>query len=138
MARDYKAEYQRLSPEQKAKKSARNKLPEVKQRKREYYLRDKELKQERYQQHRQQAIDYLQHKHNHIGCIGCGTTIQLELDHIDPSLKECDPAKSLGAKTITERIWNEIDKCQLLCYDCHREKTGKQFRKPQGNSKATT
>ena len=57
MPRNHKEEYQRLSPEQKAKKIARNNLPEVKQRKREYYLRDKQLKQERYQQHRQQVID---------------------------------------------------------------------------------
>ena len=138
MARDHKAEYQRLSPEAKAKKSARNKLPEVKQLKREYYLRDKELKKQRYHQHRQQVVEYLQDKHNHIGCIGCGTTIQLEIDHIDPSTKECNPGNSFSAKTISQRIWNEVDKCQLLCYDCHREKTGEQFRKPQGNSKDTT
>lgn len=131
MPRNHKEEYQRLSPEQKAKKIARNNLPEVKQLKREFYLRNKQLKQERYQQHRQQVIDYLQHKHNHTGCIGCGSQEQLEIDHIDPTTKLCDPAKSFGAKTITNRIWNEIDKCQLLCYDCHREKTGKQFRKPQ-------
>ena len=41
--RDHKAEYQRLSPEAKAKKSARSQLPEVKQKKREYYQRDKHL-----------------------------------------------------------------------------------------------
>ena len=40
-----------------------------------------------------------------------------------------DPAKSFGAKTITPRIWEEINKCQLLCYDCHRVKTGIQFSK---------
>ena len=128
MPRDHKAEYQRLSPEAKAKKNARSNLPHVKQQKKEYYLRDKELKQQRYQQHRQQVIEYLQHKHQHEGCIGCGTTIQLELDHIDPTTKQCDPAKSLGAKTISQHIWNEIDKCQLLCYDCHREKTSIQFK----------
>lgn len=134
MPRNHKEEYQRLSPEQKAKKIARNNLPEVKQLKREFYLRNKELKQERYRQHRQQVIDYLQHKHNHIGCIGCGSQERLELDHIHPSTKLCDPAKSFGAKTISQRIWNEIDKCQLLCYDCHREKTGKQFSIPQCSS----
>jgi hypothetical protein len=134
MPRNHKEEYQRLSPEQKAKKIARNNLPEVKQRKKEYYLRDKQLKQKLYQQHRQQVIDYLQHKHNHIGCIGCGSQERLELDHIHPSTKLCDPAKSLGSKTISQRIWNEIDKCQLLCYDCHREKTGKQFSSPQYSS----
>ena len=134
MPRNHKEEYQRLSPEQKAKKIARNNLPEVKQLKREFYLRNKELKQERYQQHRQQVVEYLQHKHNHIGCIGCGSQERLELDHIHPSTKLCDPAKSLGAITISQRIWNEIDKCQLLCYDCHREKTGKQFSNPQCSS----
>ena len=35
--RDHKAEYQRLSPESKARKNARNKLPEVIQQKKEYY-----------------------------------------------------------------------------------------------------
>ena len=125
--RDHKAEYQKLSPEAKARKIARNNLPEVKQRKKEYYLRDKELKKKLYQQHRQEVIEYLQHIHDHTGCIGCGSQEQLEIDHIDPSLKECNPAKSFGSKTISKRIWDEIDKCQLLCYDCHREKTSKQF-----------
>lgn len=123
MPRDHKAEYQRLSPEAKARKKARNYLPEVIQQKIEYYLRNQEVKKQRYQQHRQEAIEYLQDKYDHIGCVGCGSTIRLEFDHIDPSLKECDPAKSFGAKTITQRIWNEIDKCQLLCNDCHKQKT---------------
>lgn len=52
-------------------------------------------------------------------CTGCGATESLELDHIDPSQK------------ISHRIWSwsaerraaEIAKCQILCTDCHREKT---------------
>tara|TARA_R110002020_G_scaffold107059_4_gene248884 strand:- start:1618 stop:2013 length:396 start_codon:yes stop_codon:yes gene_type:complete len=121
--------YQNLSPEQKAKKNSCSKLPEVRLRKKEWYQSKKKEKQEIYQKHRQEVIEYLQEKHNYIGCVGCGSQEQLEIDHIDPSLKKCDPAKSFGAKTITPRIWEEINKCQLLCYDCHRVKTGIQFSK---------
>lgn len=52
-------------------------------------------------------------------CAECGSTDQLELDHIDPSLK------------VTHRIWSwsaprrnaELAKCQVLCADCHLLKT---------------
>lgn len=52
-------------------------------------------------------------------CVKCGSTADLELDHVDPSLK------------VTHRIWSwsvarrnaELAKCQVLCSDCHLEKT---------------
>ena len=58
MARDHKAEYQRLSSEAKAKKIARNQLPEVKQKKREYYQRDKHLIKERYEKNFAIVVKY--------------------------------------------------------------------------------
>lgn len=54
-------------------------------------------------------------------CVLCGSTDRLELDHIDPSAK------------VSHRIWSwsearrsaEIEKCQILCYYHHQEKTSK-------------
>ena len=127
--RDHQAEYQRLSPESKAKKIARNQLPEVKQKKREYYHRDKHLIKERYTENFATVIKFLEERDGSEGCIKCGSKEQLELDHVNPKEKEWNPKRSMGSKNLTERFWKEIDKCQLLCYDCHKEKTKKGFEK---------
>lgn len=52
-------------------------------------------------------------------CVRCGSNEQLELDHIDPALK------------ISHQIWSwsaprrmaELSKCQILCHNCHLNKT---------------
>lgn len=52
-------------------------------------------------------------------CAGCGSTSSLELHHLDPSTK------------VTHRIWSwakerreaELAKCQVLCFDCHLQKS---------------
>jgi 5-methylcytosine-specific restriction endonuclease McrA len=52
-------------------------------------------------------------------CVKCHSTNNLELDHIDESTK------------ISSHIWSwsdkrrelELSKCQVLCYDCHKQKT---------------
>lgn len=52
-------------------------------------------------------------------CVRCGSTDQLQFDHIDCKTK------------VDHRIWTwspalrqaELDKCQLLCEPCHRKKT---------------
>lgn len=52
-------------------------------------------------------------------CARCGSEDRLELDHIDPAQK------------ITHNIWSwskarqatELTKCQVLCHDCHWQKT---------------
>ena len=58
-------------------------------------------------------------------CVKCGSTQNLELDHIDPSRK------------ITHKIWSwskdkrqkELDKCQVLCSICHTKKSVKESKK---------
>jgi hypothetical protein len=52
----------------------------------------------------------------------CGSDDRLEVDHVDPT------------KKVSHRIWfwsderrkMELEKCQVLCYDCHLEKTLEQ------------
>ena len=55
-------------------------------------------------------------------CVVCGTTQELEIDHIDPSLKSF----VLNGNNLN-RTWEfllpEIKKCQLLCNAHHIEKS---------------
>ncbi len=59
-------------------------------------------------------------------CVDCGSTMALELDHLDPSQKN------------THRIWSfskkrrdaELQLCQVLCVRCHRKKTNRQLTTP--------
>jgi len=52
-------------------------------------------------------------------CVKCSSTEDLQLDHIDPKLKESPIIWSCNLKIRNK----EIEKCQVLCQKCHREKT---------------
>jgi 5-methylcytosine-specific restriction endonuclease McrA len=59
-------------------------------------------------------------------CVICGTTENLEFDHIDPGTKSF----SLGGRRPNRAAWDtEVAKCQLLCYEHHKEKTSREQRK---------
>lgn len=45
----------------------------------------------------------------------------LDFHHLDPSVKEFGLSKN-GNTRNWEKVKEEIDKCQLLCSNCHREK----------------
>lgn len=65
---------------------------------------------------RQQLVEHLGGK-----CVGCGVTENLQFDHIN----RADRLYTIG-KIIDwdlSRILPEVDKCQLLCKECHRIKT---------------
>ncbi len=62
------------------------------------------------------AVEYLGGR-----CNRCGKDWHpsiFEFHHRDPSIKEKDPSKMLSLKW--ERITAELDKCDLLCANCHR------------------
>lgn len=71
---------------------------------------------------KQRRLDWLEDR----SCMQCGSTQDLEVDHIDPSTK------------FTHRIWTyaaqrrveELAKCQALCSTCHLEKTRKENQRP--------
>lgn len=58
-------------------------------------------------------------------CTKCGSVSNLELDHIKREGK------------LSHNIWSwskekreeEIEKCQVLCHDCHKEKTKEEWEK---------
>jgi 5-methylcytosine-specific restriction endonuclease McrA len=55
-------------------------------------------------------------------CAQCYSTEDLEIDHIDRSTKSFDIGKAIAGWKM-DRINAELDKCQLLCHDCHLEKS---------------
>ena len=62
--------------------------------------------------------------HEYLGgvCAVCGTTENLEVDHLDPKEKIFNIAHRLSVKNIKD----ELAKCQLLCKQCHAKKTAKE------------
>jgi 5-methylcytosine-specific restriction endonuclease McrA len=78
---------------------------------------------ERIARRRAEAIKQLGGK-----CVRCGTTENLEFDHIDRTTKDprCGSRNGLRGTMWTfseKRLQAELEKCQLLCKDCHWEKT---------------
>ena len=67
-------------------------------------------------------------------CVFCGSTENLEIDHIDPTTKLFTLGSKLASVSETKYLI-EIVKCQLLCHVCHMSKSiseaGKQ-RKAHG------
>lgn len=68
-------------------------------------------------------------------CVVCGAVENLELDHVDPATK------------VTHRIWSyswekieqETEKCQVLCYEHHKQKTlnNKECLRGEAHPKST-
>ncbi len=58
---------------------------------------------------------------NYLGniCKNCGSFENLEIDHIDKNSKSFAISRPSNDKVFLE----ELKKCQLLCNDCHKEKT---------------
>lgn len=54
-------------------------------------------------------------------CVWCGSVENLHFDHIDPSTKEMLVSEAVYCSEV--RFWAEVEKCQLLCLDCHTEKS---------------
>lgn len=59
-------------------------------------------------------------------CATCGSLLNLEVDHIDPR----DKSFRINFSLSLGRIKKELDKCQVLCKACHREKTNKELSRP--------
>ena len=62
-------------------------------------------------------------------CVQCGSWEQLEVDHIDPSLKVDHRVWTWGP----ERRSEELKKCQVLCSVCHDKKTWEGRRATHGS-----
>ena len=84
----------------------------------EYNARSSEIMKQRHIEHRMWALKFLGSR-----CLHCGTTKDLEFDHIDPKKKSYHIGRMAGHYS-KEKLEVELLKCQLLCKPCHQRKTG--------------
>jgi len=90
-----------------------------------YYDRNKERKK-RYSRNRQRGLYYKVFKRRYKGrCVQCGNVDYrvLDFDHIDPASKVDSISGLVSRGSAWWRIEAELQKCQLLCANCHRIKT---------------
>jgi hypothetical protein len=73
---------------------------------------------------RSQMLEYLSDK----SCLNCGISDVrvLDFDHIDPLTKSFSIARAIADITSWDKILIEIDKCQILCANCHKIKTAQE------------
>lgn len=75
-----------------------------------------------------QGISYYQRKRHELidmlggCCVWCGSKENLHFDHVDPSTVEFRIARGLTDFKF-DVVVEEAKKCQLLCPECHKEKT---------------
>lgn len=67
-------------------------------------------------------------------CVVCGTTQDLEIDHINKDLKTFDLSKRLSGAP-EKVIQEELKNCQLLCKSCHNQKSLKDSNRQEIKAK---
>ena len=96
----------------------------IREKKAEYYqLNNEKVREQKREQHKEKrayCIEYLGGK-----CVVCGTTHNLQFDHIKREGKKYEITRKLTYKF--DNLKEELDKCQLLCAPCHLEKTAKEW-----------
>jgi hypothetical protein len=67
-------------------------------------------------------------------CKNCGNPDPevLEFDHRDPSEKNFNVSEMIGVNS-WKKILEEIAKCDILCANCHKKRTIRQFGSWRGN-----
>jgi flagellar biosynthesis GTPase FlhF len=105
---------------EKWKNRSEEEIEKQKQKRKDWVNKNREeiniKRQNRKRKHKQYLIEMLGGK-----CVGCGTTKNLQFDHIDRTKKSFCIGSSLASKL--EKLIDEAKKCQLLCESCHRHKT---------------
>jgi hypothetical protein len=72
-------------------------------------------------QQRKQAIEFLGHKCHHCGLVETKCLAVYDFHHLDPAKKDESISKLFRAMKSWEEIQPEIEKCILLCSNCHRK-----------------
>ena len=94
----------------------------VKEYKKKHYSENKEYYLEKARTYRQKCREDLNDYKNTLKCSICGEDRWWVLDfhHLDPSEKESTVA-NLAHNGSIQKVKNEIEKCIVLCANCHRD-----------------
>ena len=90
-----------------------------------YYLNHKPEQLVRNKNKKDQIRSYIKQYKEFRGCMDCGGKFPfyvLDLDHRDPNEKVCSPAQ-LANNGSWEVMLRELDKCDVVCANCHRKRT---------------
>lgn len=92
---------------------------------RQHYRKNKKNYTKRSSERRDKARRYVYDYLKTHPCIVCGESdpVVLEFDHRDPEQKDISISEAVNNKFSHERLQKEIDKCDVLCANCHRRKT---------------
>jgi hypothetical protein len=95
----------------------------------EYYKNNKEKHRTAVQRLRDRNKEYARNIKQNSCCAECGENRWqcLDFDHIDPSTKSFNISRIIHEGHSIEKLQIEIDKCQILCANCHRFRTSIQF-----------
>ena len=125
--REYDKKYRELNREKKRDQNIKwreENKEKLREKRSEYDKKYRELnkkkiseynKAQRYEK-RAICLEYLGGK-----CVKCGTTHNLQFDHIKREGKKYSITRRITGNF--DNLKEELDKCQLLCVDCHKVKT---------------
>jgi hypothetical protein len=109
----------------------------MRSRSKEHYNENKEYYRKRNERSRKELAQLIkQYKIKHNICTDCKLPHppwRLEFDHIDPKLKTAEVSTLTSFSK--EKILKEISKCQIVCANCHRDRT--YYRRMQSASSTT-
>lgn len=89
----------------------------------ESYQRNKETTIKRNQRNKKRNKDWFKDYKLSLKCIKCGEDHPACLDfhHEDPNTKEIEVSSLVSDTVSLKKIMDEIDKCIVLCANCHRK-----------------
>lgn len=101
-----------------------------KQAQREWYLRNKELTYQRTTGTRQKRKEAINQIKEASPCADCNTFFPyyiMQFDHINADEK-IESINVLIKTASMEVVYNEIQKCELVCSNCHATRTHKRYK----------
>lgn len=98
-------------------------IDRIRKSRRDWYYRNKE-KQKIYKQTRDKELRlWFKDFKSHLKCNRCPEDdyICLDFHHLNPNEKEINVTQTLANSWSKKRILKEIDKCEVICSNCHRK-----------------
>lgn len=91
----------------------------------QHYINNKDAYAYKQKKRRKDLREYIQSKKD-LPCTDCGIkypSYVMDFDHRDPTSKHCKVSSACERGLSVAKIQAEIDKCDLVCANCHRIRT---------------